>query len=121
MRRDLEHEDIQRVFASHQLHTALGRIIKEYANPTDTSQEKAQDVAKRYAIARREYWDKNARDEDATLLRQIWTDALVHAATEDNWSTLRQAIGFDIIEYGDRSTPIAQQRSTALLNLMKLL
>ena len=119
--RDSEPEDVQRALATQQREQILDAIVSNYTSPTDSSRESAQNIAHLYARAQRDYWDNNPEADEADVLRQVWTDALVQAATENDWNTLKQAIGFDIVDFSDRPTVVSQQRVIALLNLTKFL
>ena len=116
--RETKPTNMQKLLASQQVDDILGKIVIEYTKPTNVSRNYAQDVGRRYAIAQRDYWDNQSEIPDYRAMRQIWTDALVKAATENDWDTMKLAIEFDISTLSEIATPLNQLRSIALTNLI---
>lgn len=97
----------------------LSEIVKYYTNPQDINQQEARELAKRYAINRRELW--NTRESQPVVLRvrtQPWIDALVHTL-EDDWSFMKDALEKDSKSH--IGTKEEKERAQALKNLARLI
>lgn len=116
----LSNETVQKIISSQQLHHILDIIVEHYTHPTRRSRSQAKFIARWYAITQRDYWAYNTHIRGHQIYRQIWTDALVLAATQNDWSTLEQAMTFDQVN-SNPYTQDGQQRFYALENLSQLL
>lgn len=114
-------EETKRAFILHHLQGLLNTIVRDYSDTAHKTREHAQEVTRSYAIAVRDYWDNNQQVSDAKALRQIWTDALVKVATANDWAPMKMAVQFDILSFNESPSPINQQRSKALENVVRLL